>query len=142
MRVPIQTGTGGRRRGLAATEFAVVLPVLVTLVLGCVDFGRFAYTDIAVANAARAGAGFGADHPYTPATLGAWQAKVGQTVQDELSDFDPGQLSVTAAPAAVDGGAWQAQVTVSCPFTTLVNWPGLPTSMTLRKVAVMQSNRP
>jgi Flp pilus assembly protein TadG len=123
-------------------EFAVILPLLATLVLGCVDFGRFAYTEIAVANAARAGAGFGANHPYTPATLGAWKAQVGQTVQDELGDFDPGLLSVTAAPMATGGGAWQAQVDVSYPFTMVVNWPGLPAFMTLRQVAVLPSIRP
>jgi Flp pilus assembly protein TadG len=142
MRISDQTRSGARRRATAAMEFAVVLPVLVTLVFGCVDFGRFAYTDIAVSNAARAGAGFGANHPYTTATLGAWQTQVRQTVQDDLSDFDPSLLSVTAAPATVDGGAWQARVDVSYPFTMVVSWPGLPASMTLRQVAVMPSVRP
>jgi Flp pilus assembly protein TadG len=142
MRVPDQTGPDPRRRGTAAMEFAVILPLLVTLVLGCVDFGRFAYTEIAVANAARAGAGFGANHPSTPATLDAWKAQVGQAVQDELGDFDPSLLSVTATPTAVEGGGWQAQVDVSYPFTMVVNWPGLPASMTLRQVAVLPSIRP
>jgi Flp pilus assembly protein TadG len=42
------------RRGAAAVEFALILPLLVTLVLACVDFGQFAYNYIAVTNAARA----------------------------------------------------------------------------------------
>ena len=37
-----------RRRGAAAAELAILLPVLVTIVLGCVDFGRFVYNYIAV----------------------------------------------------------------------------------------------
>jgi Flp pilus assembly protein TadG len=45
-----------RRRGAAAAELAMILPLMLILVLGCVDFGRFAYSYIAVTNAARAGA--------------------------------------------------------------------------------------
>jgi Flp pilus assembly protein TadG len=44
-----------RRRGASATELAIILPLFITIVLSCVDFGRFAYTYIAVSNAARAG---------------------------------------------------------------------------------------
>ena len=43
------------RRGVTAVEFALILPLLMTIVLGCVDYGRFAYDYIAVTNAARAG---------------------------------------------------------------------------------------
>ena len=45
-----------RRRGVSAVEFALILPLLLTLVGGAVDFGRCFYTHIAVTNAARAGA--------------------------------------------------------------------------------------
>ena len=41
-------------------EFAVAFPVLVLLLIGAADFGRFCFTSIAVANAARAGAEWGA----------------------------------------------------------------------------------
>lgn len=41
-------------------EFAVVLPVLVLLLVGAADYGRVFFTSIAVANAARAGAEWGA----------------------------------------------------------------------------------
>ena len=60
------------RRGATAVEFALVLPVMVTLLLGTVDFGRFAYTQIAVTNAARAGAAFGSMNPYSSATQTNW----------------------------------------------------------------------
>lgn len=46
--------------GGAAVELAVVFPVLVLLFIGAVDYGRLFYTSIAVANAARAGAEWGA----------------------------------------------------------------------------------
>src|SRR5687768_12459108 len=46
--------------GAAMVEFAVVFPVLVLLLIGAADFGRVFFTSIAVANAARAGAEWGA----------------------------------------------------------------------------------
>ena len=58
------------RRGAAAVELAMILPVLMTIVLGCVDFGRFAYNYIAVTNAARAGASYAIMNNYSPTTEG------------------------------------------------------------------------
>src|SRR5262245_51604636 len=69
-----------RRRGASATELAVILPLFITIVLGCVDFGRFAYTYIAVSNAARAAAAWEMMNPpgsmTSPST--GWQNQVKQ----------------------------------------------------------------
>jgi Flp pilus assembly protein TadG len=43
----------GRERGAAAVEFALVLPLLVILLMGIIDFGLYFYNDLAVAHAAR-----------------------------------------------------------------------------------------
>jgi Flp pilus assembly protein TadG len=45
-----------RERGAAAVEMALVLPLLLLIVGGIVDFGRFFYTQNIVVNAAREGA--------------------------------------------------------------------------------------
>lgn len=42
-------------RGAAAVEFAIVLPVLLTLVLGIMEFGRAYNTQLSLTNAAREG---------------------------------------------------------------------------------------
>lgn len=42
-------------RGAAAVEFAIVLPVLLTLLLGIMEFGRAFNTQISLTNAAREG---------------------------------------------------------------------------------------
>lgn len=62
-RVPFMSnGHIGRARkneqGAASLEFASTLPLLVLILLGTIDFGRFAYAAIAVTNAARTGAAF------------------------------------------------------------------------------------
>jgi Flp pilus assembly protein TadG len=43
-------------RGAAAVEFALVLPVLILLVLGLIEFSRVFNTQISISNAAREGA--------------------------------------------------------------------------------------
>lgn len=42
--------------GAAAVEFAIIVPVLLLIVAGIVDFGRAFFTEIQLANAAREGA--------------------------------------------------------------------------------------
>lgn len=49
----------GSRRGQAATEFAISLPVLVLLMLGITDLARGFYLSIEIAGASRAGARVG-----------------------------------------------------------------------------------
>src|SRR5687767_1529350 len=51
-----------RQRGAAAVEFALVLPLLMALVLGAIDFGYYFFVDQIVTNAAREGARAGTLH--------------------------------------------------------------------------------
>src|SRR5438105_4061825 len=74
-----------RRAGAAAVEFAIVLPVLVTVLLGATDFGRFSYSAIAVANAARAGAAYGSMNSFS-SSVSAWQTGIQNAVTDEMSN--------------------------------------------------------
>jgi Flp pilus assembly protein TadG len=134
-----------RRRAATAIEFAVLLPVLVTLVLGCVDFGRFAYTYNVVTNAARVGASFGAVNPYTEETQSLWQNGIQQAVVAEMSginQFNAQALTVQSTVVAGSAQNWSVQVYVSYPFQTLVSWPGIPSSLTLQQTVVMASIRP
>src|SRR3972149_9802487 len=48
----------GDQGGAASVEVASTLPLLILILLGTIDFGRFAYAAIAVTNAARTGAAF------------------------------------------------------------------------------------
>ena len=45
-----------RERGAAAVEMAIVLPLLLLVIAGIVDFGRFFLVEIQLTNAAREGA--------------------------------------------------------------------------------------
>ena len=139
------SGRRRRRRGASAVEFAVILPVLMLLVLGAVDFGRFASTYIAVTNAARAAAAFGAMNPYSTVTQSTWTAQVKQAAFDEMSGYDTSLLSVTTTPTSEADGLWRVSVVASYPFKTVVSWPGIPTSdgqaMILSRTVVVRAIR-
>ncbi len=121
------------RRGAAALEFALILPLLITIVLGCVDFGRFAHVYITVTNATRAGAGFASFNPFTTVTRPAWEARIRKIVEDEMGTrFDPAQIDVPSPVVTNDGGGLRrVRVQVSYPFEMLVNWPLMPNALTL-----------
>ncbi|MEO8229803.1 MAG: TadE family protein [Chloroflexota bacterium] len=52
-----------RSRGQSVAEFAVVLPIMLLILAGAVDLGRAFYAYVAVENAAKEGALYGARHP-------------------------------------------------------------------------------
>jgi Flp pilus assembly protein TadG len=147
---------GGRRRGAAAAELAIVLPLLATLVLGSVDFGRFAYYQIAVTNAARAGAGYAIMNPYnvgSPSAGSTWQTNILSTAQAELSgqigSANAAHLAISPAPAvtadANGDGLNYVTVTATYPFTTIVNWQwtglNIPHTLTLSSTIQMRMIR-
>jgi Flp pilus assembly protein TadG len=55
-------GMRRRQRGQAMIETAMVLPILMILLLGIIEVGRYAYLAIVVASSARAGAIYGAQN--------------------------------------------------------------------------------
>lgn len=50
-------------KGQSLVELALLLPVLIMLLMGTVDLGRAFYTYVAITNAAREGARYGASFP-------------------------------------------------------------------------------
>lgn len=60
--------------GTSLIEFAFLLPILLILVLGIIEIGRYAELSIQVASAARAGAQYGAQNLATAASSSAIQS--------------------------------------------------------------------
>ena len=129
------------RQGAAAIELAIVLPVLLTIILGCVDFGRLASAHIAVTNAARVGAGFGCMHPFTAITRTAWENELRQAITDDMSDFDVDGIQVAATRSHDDNALWRVRVVVTYPFETVVDWPLLPSHLNLRRTVEIRGIR-
>jgi Flp pilus assembly protein TadG len=103
-----------QRRGASTVELAMIVPVLIVVVGGCVDLARFAYADIALSNAVRAGAAWTMINPpsnmTTPAT--SWQTSVQTAVSNEMSlqtEFVVGQLTVSGGSSNVKLAPSQSQ---------------------------------
>jgi Flp pilus assembly protein TadG len=140
----------GRRKGSSFIEFAILVPALLMMCCGTMDFARVFFAGIQIADAAHAGAQFGALTPGNSGnTTGMAQAAV-----NDASDL--GSSNVTASATnfcACDGvsgtvscssdcsGATPSgyvSVTANYTFNTLLQYPGLPASVVLARTAKMR----
>ncbi len=122
------------RQGGAALEFAIVLPVLMTLALGVVDYGRIFATSITLRNAARIGAEQGATHRLTPRTQAVWENRLRTAVLQQIQcvpQFDSGKLVLSFSSTTNAAGLTVVDVSVQYPFETIVDWPGVPHTVLL-----------
>jgi Flp pilus assembly protein TadG len=76
--------------GNTAVEFALLLPVLVLLIAGLVDFGRAYFTKMELENAARAGGQYGILH-------GAGDLDTIKSIVRDATDIPSADLTVNAA---------------------------------------------
>ncbi len=87
----------GRERGSALIEAAIVLPIIVMLVFGVVDFGFMINRSTLISNAAREGAREG--------TFGGDAAAIEARVREAASTLDQADLTVTVTCTKEDGSA-------------------------------------
>jgi Flp pilus assembly protein TadG len=138
-------GGGG---GQSLVELALVLPLLLLLLVGTIEIGRFAYYSILVSNAARAGAQYGAQSLVTAAdTTGITNA----AQNDGLPSLSvtPSQLCGctgatlgacgTIPPVCVPNHPLvYVQVTASGTFSSLFSYPGLPATFAITSTEKMR----
>lgn len=118
-------------RGIALVEFAIVLPLLVIITLGTIDFGRAYLLWNQVKNAAREGAAYAQLHPGEQAVSPFGCAdpdNVRWHVRKEAGSASAG-FGITVTPAASGIGCSPSSppvssgdpitVTVTSPFTVL-----------------------
>jgi Flp pilus assembly protein TadG len=161
----ITRSTERRRSAAAAVELAIFLPVLAVLVLGCIDFGRFAYSYIALTNAARSGSFYGVMNPYRTAGEAAWLSQIQTQAQNEMtnqtgyvsSNLTVDQTALTKTTASNGDtvysnsdvvvtiekttGERRVSVTAHYPFKTIIVYPGLASNIGMKRLAVMRSIR-
>jgi Flp pilus assembly protein TadG len=135
----------------AVIEFAVIIPVLVLLAIGVVDFGRAFFTGIAVASAARAGAQYGAQDVIATSADTA-----GMRVAAENDAHDIGTITVSTnrvckctngASIACNGscgGSYDkpevfVTVKVTKAYSMILRYPGIPSTLTFRDSATFRA---
>ncbi len=111
------------RRGAAAVEFAVVLPVFITLVFGMIEYGRMVMVQQVITNAAREGC-----------RKAIMDGTTGQEVLDLVNDYldsagiTGATVTVTPSEPSEAGAGEPITVSVSVPYDQ-VSW--LPAPMFL-----------
>jgi Flp pilus assembly protein TadG len=124
---------------------ALVLPVLLLLLVGTIEIGRFAYYAILVSNAARAGAQYGAQSLITSADVSGIQTAA---KNDGVSTLTVTPTQLCGCSAAALGGCpaggfcanplVYVEVTASGSFNSLFAYPGIPRSMTFTSTVKMR----
>lgn len=119
------------QRGAAAVEFAIVLPVLVLLVFGIIEFSLALYDKAVITNASREGARAGIVAQAPRVTDASIRTVVKNYCSNYLITFGihttvvDGDISIT--PAVRDTFGTDLTITVTYPYTFLV----LPKLMTI-----------
>jgi Flp pilus assembly protein TadG len=128
------------RRGVAAVELALLLPLICFLFVITVDFARVFYFDLTVANCARNGGIYAFRDPNHALDSAGIQA----AAQMDAGNLDPKLMTVSSTTDSPTTPTL-VTVTVTYPFTTITSYPGVPSSMTLSRslrmnVAPLQVN--
>ncbi len=111
------------RRGAAAVEFAVVLPVFITLVFGMIEYGRMVMVQQVITNAAREGC-----------RKAIMDGATSQEVQDIVNNYlesagiTSATITITPSEPSEAGAGEPVTVSVSVPYDQ-VSW--LPAPMYL-----------
>jgi len=139
--------------GQSLVELALLTPILLLLVIGTVEMGRYASLSVLVGNAARAGAAYGAQNHIKAADAAGIESAAkadasditGLTVTstfvcgcDNGGTIIPSPETFGACGTACNVGSHlvvSSQVTVSGTFTSLFNYPGIPSPLTLTSTA-------
>ena len=119
----------GDKRGQSLVEFGLLLPVLILLVLGTIDFGRVYFAYVSVTNSARTGA----DYAARNCAVSCDEDGIRNAVVADTSDLL--NLSPTNPAVSVTTVGWfgpdhrRVDVTVTYTFNMLFPWPGIPESI-------------
>jgi Flp pilus assembly protein TadG len=115
-----------RRRGIAAVELALLLPFLAFLFVIAVDFSRVFFYSVTVTNCARNGAVYA----YIDKAHALDSAGIEAAAKKDAANFSP--VTVTSTPDNNIDPKY-VDVSVTYLFTTITKYPGVPSSLTLKR---------
>lgn len=147
--------------GQSLAEVALLTPVLLAMLIGGIELGRYAYIAILVGNAARAGAAYGAEHLGSSTDTASIQAAADNDFQSNGQNVNSLTVTSTVSCGCDSGGTvspdtnaacfpatslqgtcssgqhWvvSVSVTASGTFSSLFSYPGIPASITISRTA-------
>jgi Flp pilus assembly protein TadG len=120
-----------QREGIAAAEFALMLPFLALAFLAAVDFCRVFYATQTIQASANSAVLYASGVAKPAIGVSRTDAATNAAVAAGASLSPP----LTAANVAVQSDSTIAQATVSYPFRPFVQIPGIPSTITLVRSA-------
>lgn len=139
--------------GTSLVEFALTLPLMIFMLIGIIEIGRYAYFSILAANAARAGVQYAAQNPTTAGDttgitnavvndgqgLPNWTGSGGQVAVAQLCSVSGGTpQACSSGSGAPTNTIYYVSVRVTGTFNSLLNYPGLPHSLPVSGNAIMR----
>jgi len=133
MRNLLKLNNRENQRGVAAVEFALVLPILVLLLVGIVEFSMLLYNQQVITNASREGAR-AASNPLPELNNGEIKEIVENYCEDRLISFGDqsealtvyiNDIQITEANASDNANNNVSEVTVTTKFEYSFLVPGL-----------------
>jgi Flp pilus assembly protein TadG len=137
--------------GTSLIEFALIAPVLIFMLIGLIEVGRYAFFSIVAANAARAGVQYGAQSLATAADTSGMKSAA---LQDGLSLSNWTANTTATSLCSINGGALQpcttsssgppantiyyVSVQVNGTFNPMLSYPGIPKNVPISGKAVMR----
>jgi len=97
-----------KSKGQSLVETALVLPILLLLLTGIIDFGMLFNNYLVVSNASREGA--------RSAAIGSTDEQISTVVHNVAASLDPVRLSVTITPDQVAGRSTGESVAVTVQY--------------------------
>ena len=111
----------GDKTGASAVEFAIILPVLILILFGIIEFSILFYDKAVITNASREGARAGIVYRYPdPVTEAEIQQVVIDYCADYLINFTDSPLLTISAPSDGLSTGDSLTVTVSYPYQFLI----------------------
>jgi Flp pilus assembly protein TadG len=141
--------------GASLIEFAIIAPVMVFLLIGLIEIGRYAFFAILAANAARAGAQYGSQNLVTAYDTGGitdaalqdgqslanWTASGGGVTVNQLCALDGGTPAACSTPwgsSPPQNTIYYVQVQITGVFNPLLNYPGIPKNIPISGSSTMR----
>ena len=140
--------------GQALIEFALALPIAAVLLIGIAEYGRLAYMAIEVANAAHAGAQYGAQNHATASDATGMENAAKTDAEDVTGLTQPtaqhlcacssgGGGTLSSCTSLVCSGTGNravefVQVNSSATVHPIFHYPGISNTVTLNGQAIMR----
>ena len=125
-----------KRRGAMAVEMAILLPLLMFMAVVGVDYARIFSRAIVIEAASRNACYWAAQHPDNSVNTTGIQA----VALRDLTEFTTGGVTPTITSQKYNGGDGfeHIRVTVTVNFSTVSNFPGVPSSTNLSRTTDMR----